>query len=233
MKTKVNVLSLVASLSRLFAGCLLLGLVSSVQGEEILESAREIPLVRSTDVLVVGGSSAGVTAAVAAKKAGAKVFLVAPRPYLGDDIAGTLRLALEGNERPETKLAQEIWIDNEVDLPFSYKADAPSVAPHRDSESKLSDGKVEDVVSGSVQFDVPKVKVNLVLEGGVRFVEAVELEACLPSCEATAEFVEVLRLAECVQVGEYGVAFHLARVADLQVAGIGEHGLDLGRYLLR
>ena len=175
MKTKVNVLSLVASFARLFAGCLLLGLVSSVQGEEILESAREIPLVRSTDVLVVGGSSAGVTAAVAAKKAGAKVFLVAPRPYLGDDIAGTLRLALEGNERPETKLAQEIWIDNEVDLPFSYKADAPSVAPHRDSESKLSDGKVEDVVSGSVQFDVPKVKVNLVLEGGVRFVEAVEL----------------------------------------------------------
>ena len=160
MKTKVNVLSLVASFARLFAGCLLLGLVSSVQGEEILESAREIPLVRSTDVLVVGGSSAGVTAAVAAKKAGAKVFLVAPRPYLGDDIAGTLRLALEGNERPETRLAQEIWIDNEVDLPFSYKANAPSVAPHRDSESKLSDGKVEDVVSGSVQFDVPKVKVN-------------------------------------------------------------------------
>ena len=162
-------------MSRLFAGCLLLGLLSSVQGEEILESAREIPLVRSTDVLVVGGSSAGVTAAVAAKKAGADVFLVAPRPYLGDDIAGTLRLALEGNEHPVTELAREIWIDNEADLPFSYKVDAPSIAPHRDSGSKLSDGKVEDIISESVQFNVPKVKVNLVLEGGVRFVEAVEL----------------------------------------------------------
>ena len=162
-------------MSRLFTGCLLLGLLFSAQGEEILESAREIPLVRSADVLVVGGSSAGVAAAVAAKKAGAEVFLVAPRPYLGDDIAGTLRLALEGNERPETELAREIWIDDEENVPFSYKADAPSSAPHRDSGSKLSDGKVEDVVSGSVQFDVPKVKVNLVLEGGVRFVEAVEL----------------------------------------------------------
>ena len=63
-------------------------------GTCVMESARRIPLVKETDVLVVGGSSAAVTAALAAKAAGADVYLVAPRPYLGDDIAGTLRLGL-------------------------------------------------------------------------------------------------------------------------------------------
>ena len=64
----------------------------------IQESARKIPLVKETDVLVVGGSSGAVSAALAAKAAGADVYLVAPRPYLGEDIAGTLRLGLEDGE---------------------------------------------------------------------------------------------------------------------------------------
>ena len=46
----------------------------------------------SVDVLVLGGTVRGVSAAVAAKEAGANVYLVAPRPYLGEDIAGKLRL---------------------------------------------------------------------------------------------------------------------------------------------
>ncbi len=141
---------------------------------EILESARQIPLVRTVDVLVVGGSSAGVAAAVAAKKAGVDVYLVAPRPYLGEDIAGTLRLALEDGETPDTPLAQEIWLDRETNLPFTYVADAPSISPHQDTGGMLCDGKTEDVVSGSVQFNVPKVKVNLRLTER-RFVETVEL----------------------------------------------------------
>ena len=50
----------------------------------------EIPA--ETDVLVVGGTVGGVAAAVAAKKAGARVYLVAPRPFLGEDLAGRLDL---------------------------------------------------------------------------------------------------------------------------------------------
>lgn len=44
------------------------------------------------DVIVVGGSSAGVAAAEAAAREGAATCLVESRPYLGSDIAGKLRL---------------------------------------------------------------------------------------------------------------------------------------------
>ena len=52
----------------------------------------------SVDVLVLGGTVRGVSAAVAAKEAGANVYLVAPRPYLGEDIAGKLRLKKPAGE---------------------------------------------------------------------------------------------------------------------------------------
>jgi len=54
--------------------------------------AAEPPVLADVDVVVVGGSSAGVAAAVAARQAGARVYLVAPRPYLGEDVAGKLRI---------------------------------------------------------------------------------------------------------------------------------------------
>ena len=54
----------------------------------IAESARAMPVCQEADVVVVGGSCGAVAAAQAAAKAGAKVFLAAPRPYLGDDVAG-------------------------------------------------------------------------------------------------------------------------------------------------
>lgn len=44
------------------------------------------------DVVVVGGSTMGVAAAEAAADAGAKVLLVEARPYLGVDLAASLRL---------------------------------------------------------------------------------------------------------------------------------------------
>ena len=40
------------------------------------------PTLQEADVVVVGGTVDGVRAAIAAKKAGASVFLVAPRAYL-------------------------------------------------------------------------------------------------------------------------------------------------------
>ena len=43
------------------------------------QSAREIPVAATVDVVVVGGSTGAVAAATAAAKAGAKVFLAAPR----------------------------------------------------------------------------------------------------------------------------------------------------------
>ncbi len=149
--------------------------VSALAGDFVQESARRIPLVKETDVLVAGGSSGAVAAALAAKAAGADVYLVAPRPYLGEDIAGTLRLGLEDGEEPDVELAQELWLDRSTTVPFTYTADAPAIAPHLDkSRTVLSDGKTDDIVRGSVQYDVPKVKINTDF-GEVKFVESVEL----------------------------------------------------------
>ena len=55
-------------------GILCLASATSVfAGDFIQESARKIPLVKETDVLVVGGSSGAVSAALGAKCAGACV----------------------------------------------------------------------------------------------------------------------------------------------------------------
>jgi len=65
------------------------------------------------DVVVVGGSSAGVAAAVTAAQSGATVFLAAPRPYLGEDLCSTYRLWLEPDEKPESALAKAIFAEPE------------------------------------------------------------------------------------------------------------------------
>jgi len=56
-----------------------------------MQSQRNIPVVASVDVVVVGGTAAGVAAAESAAHEGARVFLVAPRQYLGEDMCATLR----------------------------------------------------------------------------------------------------------------------------------------------
>jgi len=74
-----------------------------------MESARKIPVAYDVDVVVVGGSTGGVSAAVAASRNGAKVFLAAQRPYLGQDICATYRLWLEPGETPAGPLARSIF----------------------------------------------------------------------------------------------------------------------------
>ena len=60
-------------------------------GEQVNESARQLPVAYDVDVVIVGGSTGAVSAAVAAADAGARVFLAAPRPYLGDDMERSTR----------------------------------------------------------------------------------------------------------------------------------------------
>ena len=52
-------------------------------GGKVLQPAREIPIFHETDVVVVGGGSAGFAAAVAASRAGAKVALIERYGSLG------------------------------------------------------------------------------------------------------------------------------------------------------
>ena len=60
----------------------------------VIEPQREIPVVDHTDVLVVGGGPAGVAAAVAASRAGARTILIERYNHLGGLWTGGLVLPL-------------------------------------------------------------------------------------------------------------------------------------------
>lgn len=79
-------------------------------GEAVRQSARQIPIAYEVDVVVVGGSTGAVSAAVAAAERGARVFLAAPYPYLGEDMTATLRLWLE-DQQPHGPLAKALYHD--------------------------------------------------------------------------------------------------------------------------
>ncbi|MCF7976092.1 MAG: FAD-dependent oxidoreductase, partial [Phycisphaerae bacterium] len=126
------------------------------------ESARDIPVAYEVDVLVVGGASRAVAAAVSAASQGARVFLAAPHVYLGEDLCSTYRLWLDPCEVPVTSLAAALYAEppvapsyGENALAFSYSADMPSASPHPDnaSQSLLRDGKWMSAPSQSVQYN--------------------------------------------------------------------------------
>ena len=85
--------------------------LASQEAAGVNESARDIPVAYDVDVVVVGGTSGGVAAAVGAAQKGAKVFLAAQRPYLGEDLCGTYRLWLEPGEEPSLPLARKIFLE--------------------------------------------------------------------------------------------------------------------------
>jgi len=130
-------------------------------GMTVNESARDIPVAYDVDVVVVGGSSGAVAAAVAAAERGAKVFLAAPRPYLGEDVCGAFQRWLEPGEEPASALAQAVFAAPPAapvigeGLPFTYETDRPSAPMHPDTAapSKLGNGKWGDAYKHSVQYD--------------------------------------------------------------------------------
>jgi flavin-dependent dehydrogenase len=137
----------------------------------VVELSRQIPVLYDVDVVVVGGTSAGVAAAVTAAGEGAKVFVAAPRPYLGEDICGTYRLWLEPGEEPTSPLAKAMFdepragIRVHTSVPFTYQADTESAPQHRDSTPPvaLHDGKWHSAPSQSVQYNSD---VNIVADLG-------------------------------------------------------------------
>ncbi|MHC4401651.1 MAG: FAD-dependent oxidoreductase [Planctomycetota bacterium] len=146
-----------------FTWLAILGVASAAEGPWVNESAREIPVAYEVDVVVVGGSTGAVEAAVAAAESGAKVFLAAPQPYLGDDMTATLRLWLEEGEEPTTPLAQRLYHDevgtsfgpHPHGLDFTYEASVPSAPLHKDTDPprKLTDGEWGSASAQSVQYD--------------------------------------------------------------------------------
>jgi ribulose 1,5-bisphosphate synthetase/thiazole synthase len=144
------------------AACLLFAWTTTVvAADAVNESEREIPVAYQVDVVVVGGGTGAVSAAVAAAQEGSRVFLAAPHPYLGDDMTATLRLWLDEGETPTTGLARRVF-DDPVEplldpnrLQFRYEADVPSSAMHKDTTppSRLTDGRWASASAESVQYD--------------------------------------------------------------------------------
>ncbi|MBT3199717.1 MAG: FAD-dependent oxidoreductase [Phycisphaerales bacterium] len=87
----------------------------------IIENPREIPIAHTVDVVVIGGGTRGVAAAVAAKESGGSVFLAAERPYLGADLCATWRLWLTKDEKPGDKLSKAIFGDTGATTPMNAK----------------------------------------------------------------------------------------------------------------
>ncbi|MFK5923165.1 MAG: FAD-dependent oxidoreductase [Verrucomicrobiota bacterium] len=130
----------------------------------VAESAREVPLAYDVDVVVVGGTTRGVAAAVAAAGQGASVFLAASRPYLGQDMCATYRLWLEEGESPTSPLGKAIFLNAAAaqaapplrpGLPFSYITSNSASPKHPDTSppSRLTDKRADSAASASLQFD--------------------------------------------------------------------------------
>ncbi len=138
------------------AAAAFLSAVSAFSEPVLTEAGREIPLVQDVDVLVIGGTTAAVAAARQAAAAGAKVFLAAPRPYLGEDMAGKLRLRLEEEDDSSCEIFRRIFTpENNLggSLPFTYTADQTAQKAHPDPNfKKLNDGRFDDNTRDSVQY---------------------------------------------------------------------------------
>lgn len=78
------------------------------------------PLWAEVDVVVVGGSVAGLTAALSAVESGARVAVLAERTYVGDDVAGTFELWPGGV--PQHPLARAVWPEESPCTPLHAKA---------------------------------------------------------------------------------------------------------------
>lgn len=131
-----------------------------VAGATAAPATAEVPVVADVDVVVAGGGCGAVAAAAAAARSGARVFLAAPRAYLGEDVAGTLQLWLEPGEELSTPLARQVFSDPglaaEPGFPYTYTADQPSQKPHLDTEppSRLrQDRQPTDPEHQSVQYN--------------------------------------------------------------------------------
>ncbi|MBP5320755.1 MAG: FAD-dependent oxidoreductase [Kiritimatiellae bacterium] len=134
-----------------------IGLAGLALAEEtVIEPAKTLPLVQDVDVVVVGGSSGAVSAACRAAKEGASVFLISSRPYLGEDMAGKLRLHLDPQDDTRSPILREMFLEAtrlERSLPFTYTVNQTAAPQHPDpSFTRLNDGNYLRAPQESVQY---------------------------------------------------------------------------------
>ncbi len=93
----------------------------ALRAEFVLESARRLPVAAQVDVVIVGGTTGAVAAALEIERAGRSVYLVAPRPYLGEELGDSLRLWLDGEPPAAGSLAARIFAGGSPVAPLRVK----------------------------------------------------------------------------------------------------------------
>ena len=89
--------------------------------EFALETERKIPVLADVDLVVVGGSSRAVAAAVTASRTGCKVYLIAAMSYLGDDICGSFLYDRKEDEKLQTPIADKLFFSKKYPTPMQVK----------------------------------------------------------------------------------------------------------------
>ena len=102
------------------AACLALPSVCSAS-DSVRIPAAELPVPFDVDVVVAGGSLAGVEAACAAAEQGASVLLIESRAYLGYDLCGTQRLWIDADETPATEITESLYESTRIVTPLAVK----------------------------------------------------------------------------------------------------------------
>jgi len=132
-----------------------------------------LPVLRRPDVVVAGGSFAGVAAALELARAGRKVLLIEPRTYLGREVTATLRPWVAGRAPLPGVVAAATGAKNPPQYPNPSKttnevtevvqAD-PAEIPLKLDKVKLS---LEDLLlSAGVDLLYASFPVGLAVEGG-------------------------------------------------------------------
>lgn len=85
------------------------------------EAQRKIPVIAEVDIVVAGGSSRAIAAAVTAARMGSRVYLIGSMPYLGDDICGSHLYERNKDEQLQTALARKLFPGKEYPVPLHVK----------------------------------------------------------------------------------------------------------------
>ena len=105
------------------------------------EGPRKIPVIAEVDLVVAGGSSRAIAAAVAAAKTGSRVYLIGYMPYLGEDICGSHLYERKAEEKPQTALARKLFPGKSFPTPLHIK---------KTLEDELIDNNVQFLYSSYV-----------------------------------------------------------------------------------
>ncbi len=127
--------------------------------QTITEPAREVPVRRTVDVLVVGGGSAGIAAAVSAARLGADVLLVEKNGYLG----GTMTMVTLGS-------ICGLYTVTEDDIVPVVRGFAGELIERMDREGGVR-GPMRWLQTASLLYDPTTLKMvadRMVIEAGVR-----------------------------------------------------------------